>query len=221
MPVMIFTMLIVLVLAAAIIAVVVMGMEGTGRRQHPEIAEAMARTARHLNGEGEPPRALVQLFDEIDEVPDLNVRDLPDKLRNLRSAASARSAWSALSARSAASANPPEAPEGEAPTGVDAPEVWAPTAPEASGVDESAAQAMSDALSAPAPQGLDDDPYGVFGITDPEHDPAASADEASAADDLAEPAEETSAEASGEPGEDAVNGDTVVRVRLPEGEPRA
>ena len=90
MPVMIFTMLIVLVLAAAIIAVVVMGMEGTGRRQHPEIAEAMARTARHLNGEGEPPRALVQLFDEIDEVPDLNVRDLPDKLRNLRSAASAR-----------------------------------------------------------------------------------------------------------------------------------
>ena len=75
MPVMIFTMLIVLVLAAAIIAVVVMGMEGTGRRQHPEIAEAMARTARHLNGEGEPPRALVQLFDEIDEVLEINAEE--------------------------------------------------------------------------------------------------------------------------------------------------
>lgn len=105
MPVMIFTMLVVLVLAAAIITVVVMGMEGTGRKQHPEIAEAMARTARHLNGEAEPPRALVQLFDEIDEVGDINVRELPDRLR-----ASARSAWSA---RSAASANQPE-PSGDA-----------------------------------------------------------------------------------------------------------
>ena len=46
MPIMIFTMLVVLVLAAGVIAVVVMGMEGTGRTKHPEIAEAMQRTAR-------------------------------------------------------------------------------------------------------------------------------------------------------------------------------
>ena len=43
MPIMIFTMLVVLVLAAGVIAVVVMGMEGTGRTKHPEIAEAMQR----------------------------------------------------------------------------------------------------------------------------------------------------------------------------------
>ena len=79
MPIVIFTMLMVLVLAAVVIAVVVMGMEGTGSEKHPEIADAMAKTARHLNGEGDPPRALVALFDEIDEVPD--VRELPAKIR--------------------------------------------------------------------------------------------------------------------------------------------
>ena len=57
MPIMILTLLVVLVLAVVIIAVVVMGMEGTGKERHPEIANAMARTARHLNGEGEPPKA--------------------------------------------------------------------------------------------------------------------------------------------------------------------
>ncbi|HHU37990.1 MAG TPA: hypothetical protein GXZ45_01685 [Propionibacterium sp.] len=199
MLVMIFTMLVVLVLAAGVIAVVVMGMEGTGRQTHPEIASAMARTARHLNGEGEPPRALVQLFDEIDEVGDLNVRELPGKLRTLGSAAtaasarSARTAWSALSARSAASANPPEAP---ADTDDEDLEPWAPTAvvPEASEVDESAAQAMGAALAAPVDEVLDADPYGVLAAPDPEHE--------------------------GGSGLPEVDGDTVVRVHLPEGEPR-
>ena len=193
MLVMVFTMLGVLAIAAGVIAVVVMGMEGTGRQQHPEIAQAMARTARHLNGEGEPPRALVQLLDEVDEVGDINMRELPEKLRSLGSAAtaasarSARSAWSALSARSAASANPPEGvvglgdepavdpaddPEREAEAAAEAEadvEAWAPSvaAPEASDVDESAAQQMSAALDA---QVVDDpveaDPYGVLGAGD-------------------------------------------------------
>jgi hypothetical protein len=91
MPIMILTLLVVLVLAVVIIAVVVMGMEGTGKERHPEIANAMARTARHLNGEGEPPKALVNLIDEFEEAP----RDLPNKLRSLRSARSAVSAASA------------------------------------------------------------------------------------------------------------------------------
>lgn len=96
MPIMILALLVVVVLAVVIIAVVVMGMEGTGKDKHPEIAHAMARTARHLNGEGEPPKALLTLFDEIDEVPQVRVRELPNKLRLMRSA------------RSAASADPPE-----------------------------------------------------------------------------------------------------------------
>jgi hypothetical protein len=121
MPIMILTLLVVLVLAVVIIAVVVMGMEGTGKERHPEIANAMARTARHLNGEGEPPKALVNLIDEFEEAP----RDLPNKLRSLRSA---------RSAVSAASASLPEAAEptpGEQPVAADAPGKAEPVAAEA------------------------------------------------------------------------------------------
>lgn len=98
MPAVVFTMLVILVLAAAVIAVVVMGMEGTGKEQHPEIAHAMARTARHLNGEAEPPKGLVMFFDEVSDVPVPDLKDLrsvPGKIRSLRSARSAASASSA------------------------------------------------------------------------------------------------------------------------------
>ncbi len=94
-------MLVILGLAAAVIAVVVMGMEGTGRTKHPEIADAMARTARHLNGEGQPPRGLMMLFDEVNEVSavDLDPRKVSGRIKE--SLASARSARSAASAASA------------------------------------------------------------------------------------------------------------------------
>ena len=169
MPIMIFTMLVVLVLAAGVIAVVVMGMEGTGRTKHPEIAEAMQRTARHLNGEGEPPRALVAVFDEMDEVGDINVRELPRKLRT------------AASAASAASANPPETE----------------SADEEPAADPSAA--ISAALAAPAPEDpAEVDPYGVWGPADLEAVGGDTVDRNA-----------------------TVDGDTVVRVRLPEGDDRA
>lgn len=117
MPAVVFTMLVILGLAAAVIAVVVMGMEGTGRAKHPEIADAMARTARHLNGEGEPPRGLLMLFDEVNEVSaaDLDPRKVPTRIKE--SIASARTARSAVSA---ASADAPEADE-TAPTAAAAP----------------------------------------------------------------------------------------------------
>lgn len=93
MPAVIFTMLVILGIAAVVIAVVVMGMEGTGRAKHPELADAMARTARHLNGEGEPPRGLRELFDEAGDV---------------RTAASTRSASSAGSAPTVSPVEPDE-----------------------------------------------------------------------------------------------------------------
>lgn len=201
MPIMIFTMLVVLVVAAAVIAVVVMGMQGTGRDQHPEIADAMARTARHLNGEGQPPRALVAIFNEADEVSDLNVKQIPGRIRSMASARSARSARSAASARSASSANPPEM---DAVTeGLD-PEVAEPAtfvsealaaSPQVTVVEESYGvpgdtvprEAIAEALLAEAPATPTADPYGVLGSTPP----------------------------------DAVQGDTVVRVRLPEPDQQA
>lgn len=200
MPIMIFTMLVVLVVAAAVIAVVVMGMQGTGREQHPEIADAMARTARHLNGEGNPPRALVAIFNEADEVSDIDVKQIPGRLRSMASARSARSA------RSAASANPPErdavaqvaTAEEAAPEGL-VPEVAEPStavtqalsaSPQAEIVAESYGvpgdtvprEAIAEALLAEAPATPTADPYGVLGSTPP----------------------------------GGVQGDTVVRVRLPE-----
>ncbi len=84
MPATIFTMLLILVVAVLVIALVVMGMEGTGRQQHPEIANAMQTTARHLNGEAEPPRGLVALIDELEDAT-------PQRIRS-RSAKSAPSA---------------------------------------------------------------------------------------------------------------------------------
>lgn len=166
MPIMIFTMVVVLALAAVVIAAVAMGMEGAGRSQHPEIADAMAVTARHLNGEGEPPRALVALFDEIDEVPEIDVRQIPGRLR---------SAVSARSARSASSAN---APEPTAAVATAAPV----TDDDPYGLTDAAVgdtRPRPDALAmldAPASDPAVDDPYGVWG-SDAEADTVDRADE--------------------------------------------
>ncbi|MCA0296698.1 MAG: hypothetical protein LCH96_15570 [Actinobacteria bacterium] len=65
-------------IALCVIAVVAVGMRGSLADKAPEVANVLANTARHLNGDAEPPQGLVDFFDEIP-----------------RSAASARSAGSA------------------------------------------------------------------------------------------------------------------------------
>lgn len=112
MPAVIITMLVILLVAAAIILIVAMGMQGHAREVNPELADAMERTARHLNGDAEPPRGLVAIFDEIDELPAPDLKELPAKFRSLRSA---RSATSASSATSAASADVPEVAPDDVP----------------------------------------------------------------------------------------------------------
>jgi hypothetical protein len=54
-------MFVVLVVAAAVLTLVLVGMEGRGWRQAPQLARRMRRVARHLNGEGQPPRRLQAL----------------------------------------------------------------------------------------------------------------------------------------------------------------
>jgi hypothetical protein len=54
-------MLVILALAGATLTVVLVGMEGRGWRQIPQLARLMRRVARHLNGEGRPPRKLQAL----------------------------------------------------------------------------------------------------------------------------------------------------------------
>ena len=54
--------------ALCVIAIVAVGMRGSLSDNAPEFANVMANTARHLNGDAEPPQGLVEFFEEI---PDL------------------------------------------------------------------------------------------------------------------------------------------------------
>ena len=61
MLVLVVTMFAILAVAAATLALVLVGMEGRGWRQAPQLARLMRRIARHLNGDGRPPRRLQAL----------------------------------------------------------------------------------------------------------------------------------------------------------------
>ncbi|WP_028709413.1 hypothetical protein [Propionicicella superfundia] len=55
-------MVLILALALGVCAVVVIGTQGAGKEKAPQIANAFAETARHLNGDAEPPESLVTLL---------------------------------------------------------------------------------------------------------------------------------------------------------------
>ena len=71
MTITVILMLVILGIALSVIAVVAVGMKGNLADRAPELANMMANTARHLNGDAEPPQGLVDFFDEI---PDIRVR---------------------------------------------------------------------------------------------------------------------------------------------------
>ncbi|MGC4154959.1 MAG: hypothetical protein QM628_18215 [Propionicimonas sp.] len=60
-------MLVILGIALAIIAIVAIGMQGNPRpsASQPKVRKAMARTAKHLNGEAPPPPGLVSFLDDL------------------------------------------------------------------------------------------------------------------------------------------------------------
>lgn len=68
MAVALLVMVVILAVAIGIVAIVAMGMQGAGRTKVPELANVMAETARHLNGDAEPPQGLVDFFEEIPDV---------------------------------------------------------------------------------------------------------------------------------------------------------
>lgn len=53
-------MSIVLGVAAGTAGLVVLGMQGRGGRHVPILTDRMSRLARHLDGEGQPPRSLAR-----------------------------------------------------------------------------------------------------------------------------------------------------------------
>ncbi len=60
------TMSLVLMIVVALLGVVGIGIGGVGRQVDPELAGHLARIARHLNGEGEPPQRLRRLVEALD-----------------------------------------------------------------------------------------------------------------------------------------------------------
>lgn len=58
---------VIVLIALAIILVVALGV-GPMAHRAPELAEMAAATARHMNGDAEPPKVLVDLFEEIPEL---------------------------------------------------------------------------------------------------------------------------------------------------------
>lgn len=58
----VISLVLIVALALGVIAVVVMGTQGAGKDKAPAIANAFAETARHLNGDAEPPEGLVALL---------------------------------------------------------------------------------------------------------------------------------------------------------------
>lgn len=63
MPIVFIVMLLIVLVALGVCAVVAMGMQGAGRDRAPELANVLAKTARHLNGDADPPQALLHLID--------------------------------------------------------------------------------------------------------------------------------------------------------------
>lgn len=68
MTVTVIVMLVILGIALSVIAVVAVGMKGNLADKAPDLANVMATTARHLNGDAEPPQGLVEFFEEIPDI---------------------------------------------------------------------------------------------------------------------------------------------------------
>jgi len=64
----VIVMLVILGIALSVIAVVAVGMKGNLADKAPDLANVMATTARHLNGDAEPPQGLVEFFEEIPDI---------------------------------------------------------------------------------------------------------------------------------------------------------
>ena len=63
MTAIVFAMIIILGVAAGIVGMVAIGLQGRGRERAPRLAEKMTVAAVHLNGDTEPPERFVRLVE--------------------------------------------------------------------------------------------------------------------------------------------------------------
>ncbi len=90
MTVTVFLMLVILGIALCVIAIVAVGMKGNLADRAPEFATVMATTARHLNGDAEPPQGLVDFFDEIPDIRPRSADSASERLHRSADSASER-----------------------------------------------------------------------------------------------------------------------------------
>lgn len=62
LSIVLFFLLAILGIAAAVYGMVAVGIEGRHRDRHPGIAHRLARAAQAMNGDGQPPRAFGRLL---------------------------------------------------------------------------------------------------------------------------------------------------------------
>ncbi|HEU5485944.1 MAG TPA: hypothetical protein VFU98_13635 [Microlunatus sp.] len=60
MTAILIAMIVVLTISAGIAGLVVVGLQGRGSQHVPKLTDQASRVARHLNGEGRPPRSLIR-----------------------------------------------------------------------------------------------------------------------------------------------------------------
>ena len=58
-------MIVIMAIAAGTVGVVLVGMQGRGKRRAPKLARTMARAAKHLNGDAKPPARFVRLIEHL------------------------------------------------------------------------------------------------------------------------------------------------------------
>lgn len=63
MPSVVVAMIIIVGLAAAVAAVVAIGMRGKMSDRNPAVAERLGMVAKHLNGDADAPESLVQFYE--------------------------------------------------------------------------------------------------------------------------------------------------------------
>lgn len=60
MTAIVVAMIVTLALVASVAGMVLVGIEGRGKERAPRLADRLARAAQHLNGDGQPPKALTR-----------------------------------------------------------------------------------------------------------------------------------------------------------------
>lgn len=82
-------LIVIVAIGVAVTAVVLVGMKGAFRETNPQLAERLAVAAQHMNGDAEPPQALVDFVTEQREAA-RNGRPVGERISGAKASITAR-----------------------------------------------------------------------------------------------------------------------------------